>query len=132
MPMNRRNFLRTLIGGVAAAAAVRTFPFRVFSFPSKPLVHQATNQEILALQLERFGHRIPDLIARDQRLYRMMLESEAVERRHGGGAHTIEELILLRGDVREVCPDKGFLPLGSAPPRIKSIDTDNRVIVWES
>lgn len=31
--MNRRNFLGTLIGGVAAAAAVRTWPFRVYSFP---------------------------------------------------------------------------------------------------
>lgn len=33
--MNRRNFLRTMIGGVAATAAVRTFPFRVYSFPSQ-------------------------------------------------------------------------------------------------
>jgi hypothetical protein len=33
--MNRRSFLRSLVGGVAAAAAVRTFPFRVFSFPSE-------------------------------------------------------------------------------------------------
>lgn len=33
--MNRRGFLGSLIGGVAAAAAVRTFPFRVFSFPAE-------------------------------------------------------------------------------------------------
>jgi hypothetical protein len=33
--MNRRNFLGMMVGGVAAAAAVRTFPFRVFSFPSE-------------------------------------------------------------------------------------------------
>lgn len=33
--MDRRKFLSTLIGGVAAAAAVRTFPFRVFSFPKE-------------------------------------------------------------------------------------------------
>lgn len=33
--MNRRGFLGTLIGGIAGAAAVRTFPFRVFSFPSE-------------------------------------------------------------------------------------------------
>lgn len=32
--MNRRNFLRMMIGGVAAAAAERAFPFRVYSFPS--------------------------------------------------------------------------------------------------
>lgn len=31
--MNRRNFVRTLISGIATTAAVRTFPFRVFSFP---------------------------------------------------------------------------------------------------
>ena len=36
--MNRRGFLGTLIGGVAAAAAVRTFPFRVFSFPAAPVI----------------------------------------------------------------------------------------------
>jgi hypothetical protein len=32
-PQSRRNFLRMMIGGIAAGAAVRTFPFRVFSFP---------------------------------------------------------------------------------------------------
>lgn len=33
--MNRRNFIRTLIGGVVAGAAVRTWPFRIYSFPSE-------------------------------------------------------------------------------------------------
>lgn len=33
--MNRRSFFRTMIGGVATAAAVQAFPFRVFSFPSE-------------------------------------------------------------------------------------------------
>ena len=32
--ISRRGFLGALIGGVASAAAVRTFPFRVFSFPT--------------------------------------------------------------------------------------------------
>lgn len=36
--MDRRGFLRSLIGGVAAGAAVRTFPFRVFSFPTEIVV----------------------------------------------------------------------------------------------
>lgn len=31
--LDRRKFLGTLIGGVAGAAAVRTWPFRVYSFP---------------------------------------------------------------------------------------------------
>jgi hypothetical protein len=36
--MKRRNFLSTLIGGIAIGAAERTFPFRVYSFaaPVKP------------------------------------------------------------------------------------------------
>lgn len=37
--MNRRAFLQTLgIGGVATAAAVREFPFRVFSFPERIVI----------------------------------------------------------------------------------------------
>jgi hypothetical protein len=36
--MNRRAFLGSLFGGVAASAAVRTWPFRVFSFPSEIVV----------------------------------------------------------------------------------------------
>lgn len=33
--MNRRGFIGALVGGVATAAAVRTWPFRVFSFPTE-------------------------------------------------------------------------------------------------
>src|SRR5271154_4415017 len=33
--MDRRAFLGRIVGGVATAAAVRTWPFRVFSFPSE-------------------------------------------------------------------------------------------------
>ena len=36
--MNRRNFLGALVGGVATAAAVRTWPFRVYSFPADPQI----------------------------------------------------------------------------------------------
>jgi len=36
--MNRRSFLGTLVGGVATVAAVRTWPFRVYSFPSAPVL----------------------------------------------------------------------------------------------
>ena len=40
MDLSRRGFLGTMIGGVAASAAVRTFPFRVFSFPETVKVAQ--------------------------------------------------------------------------------------------
>jgi hypothetical protein len=36
--MNRRSFLGLTFGGVAATAAVRTWPFRVFSFPTEPIL----------------------------------------------------------------------------------------------
>jgi hypothetical protein len=34
----RRQFLGLMVGGVAAAAAIRTWPFRVYSFPSQPIM----------------------------------------------------------------------------------------------
>lgn len=33
--MDRRSFFKSIVGGFAATAAVRTFPFRVFSFPKE-------------------------------------------------------------------------------------------------
>lgn len=38
--MNRRGFLKMLVGGVAVAAAAPSFPFRVFSFPSEVKIAQ--------------------------------------------------------------------------------------------
>jgi|MicForSoiPHH12_O_1018301.scaffolds.fasta_scaffold00224_2 hypothetical protein len=56
--MDRRTFLRTMIGGLAAGAAVRTFPFRVFSFPSEivkpPTLLGPVIDYLLSLQ-EPFG-----------------------------------------------------------------------------
>ncbi len=40
--MNRRKFLNSLVGGIAASTAVRTFPFRVFSFPSEIHIPETT------------------------------------------------------------------------------------------
>lgn len=34
MELSRRSFLGITVGGIAAATAVRTWPFRIFSFPS--------------------------------------------------------------------------------------------------
>ena len=33
--MDRRSFFKSMVGGVAVAAAVRTWPYRVFSFPTE-------------------------------------------------------------------------------------------------
>jgi hypothetical protein len=44
--MERRNFLRSMIGGVTLAAAVRTWPFRVYSFPSGGIAPAAEGASI--------------------------------------------------------------------------------------
>lgn len=36
--MDRRGFFKLTIGGVAATAAVRTWPFRVYSFPTNIVI----------------------------------------------------------------------------------------------
>ena len=91
--MNRRNFFRQMIGGVAATAAVRTFPFRVFSFPTdlrivNPIVGQ-TNYfsgcsqgymaRIQALELENVAQEIPDLIRNEATLYRYVKLRRTIE-----------------------------------------------------
>jgi hypothetical protein len=48
--MNRRGFLRLAIGGVAASAAVRTFPFRVYSFPKEIIAPKAADIEWLNME----------------------------------------------------------------------------------
>ena len=56
--MDRRSFLRTLIGGVAGAAAVRTWPFRVFSFPAVPALSRVD-----MLDLSKWGRK--ELLSND-------------------------------------------------------------------
>lgn len=71
--MDRRGFLKMLVGGVATAAAVRTFPFRVFSFPTEivsPDVYDMIGRpEFVALELEKVIRFLPQLIAQDRCLY---------------------------------------------------------------
>lgn len=54
--MNRRGFLRAMVGGVAVAAAERTFPFRVFSFPKEVVPNTATGYSLLT------SHITPELL----------------------------------------------------------------------
>jgi len=73
--MDRRGFLGMMIGGIATAAAVRTFPFRVFSFPKEISLPPCgiLTREIVSLQLEAMRDRMPNLIERDAELYKMFL-----------------------------------------------------------
>lgn len=52
--MNRRNFL-TLIGGVSAAAAVRTWPFRVYSFPTDIVIAKPPNIAVSVADGDSYG-----------------------------------------------------------------------------
>jgi hypothetical protein len=58
--MNRRTFLSSLIGGMAATAATRTFPFRVFSFASqiKPANFWTPGMAFLSAELEKMDPNI--------------------------------------------------------------------------
>ena len=44
--MNRRNFLQSMIGGLAASAAVRQWPFRVYSFPTRIVPYRSLPDSI--------------------------------------------------------------------------------------
>lgn len=63
--MNRRGFIGMLIGGIAAAAAVRTWPFRIYSFPAEVKAPSPLLQ-CVALQLEKVREQLPRLYENDQ------------------------------------------------------------------
>ncbi len=70
--MNRRGFLKALIGGVATAAAVRTFPFRVYSFPTEIAKdYYMINWPVLSGRYE-YGYTFYDLERIAKPLYPMM------------------------------------------------------------
>jgi hypothetical protein len=55
--MKRRNFL---IGGIAASAAVRAWPFRVYSFPSQVIIvdYWAEKEKYLRLARAYIDHEV--------------------------------------------------------------------------
>ena len=68
--MDRRRFLRSLVGGVAVTAvATREWPFRVYSFPGEVVAAPGV------AHLEFYGHYLPDLVWVDPRMYRKLLRS---------------------------------------------------------
>lgn len=59
--MNRRGFLAALTGGVVAGAAVRTWPFRVFSFPTDIVIARPGVQTIAFVEASEYVTRIVGL-----------------------------------------------------------------------
>jgi hypothetical protein len=86
--LNRRGFLSMLIGGVAAVAAERMWPFRVYSFPAVPKISRVHVSEFGLLTPEmlqefylslQIGYDEPDLIiAKD-----MATAEQFIRRFHG-------------------------------------------------
>lgn len=95
--MNRRNFLGTLLGAAAASVAVRTFPFRAYSIPTridrlywfgtdhafldgnvwilspeqaKSFKRAFRIADVQALELEAFADEIPDLFSEKHAMYK--------------------------------------------------------------
>lgn len=66
--MNRRNFIQTLVGGLTTAAAVRTFPFRVFSFPQRVWLE---TREFDPLEICRIVKVPPEMVFSDIELFRI-------------------------------------------------------------
>jgi len=116
--MDRRNFLRSVIGGVAAVAAVRTFPFRVFSFPAeiKPFdfsylpwdpegevwymnpdqakAWDSLDARVQAVELESIHDEIPDLMRRGDRFLELLRGKRTIEIEHRcGGVQFGDELL---------------------------------------
>lgn len=68
-----------MIGGVAASAAVRTWPFRVFSFPSEIVVAESLRfAEFRGLHMEAMLPMIKDLMERDSILFDKIGEYDPV------------------------------------------------------
>jgi hypothetical protein len=54
----RRDFLSTFIGGIASTAAVRTWPFRVYSFPTDIVIASSLPAGFVSLALVQEAFRI--------------------------------------------------------------------------
>lgn len=54
---SRRTFLRDCIGGIIAGTAVRTWPFRVYSFPTDIVIPPLSALPLRALPLQEFLDR---------------------------------------------------------------------------
>lgn len=49
--LDRRNFIQQMIGGIAGTAAVRTWPFRVYSFPTNIVLASSLPAGFVTLEL---------------------------------------------------------------------------------
>ena len=110
--MNRRNFLGLMVGGVAAAAAVRTFPFRVFSFPNEPKLWIGTDygfsgcssmrlSSLINLTLERVSDQINENLIPSDTLI-SQFKSGRAERVSNRLFRIVQQIALAGGDSRSM------------------------------
>ena len=63
--MKRRNFLSALlVGGISVKAAVRTWPFRVFSFPSKIVIPAFPSKMLIPCNIPMTKEQGQEFVAR--------------------------------------------------------------------
>ena len=72
--MDRRTFLRSVVGGVAIASTTRTWPFRVFSFPQEVVINPI--MDINAITLKYVVPVLGDEIFRPSPLFYYLRERE--------------------------------------------------------
>jgi hypothetical protein len=78
--MDRRNFLRSMLG-VAAATALpsEVWPFKKIFLPTAPLIVRTPFDEINAICLEMFAKEIPDMYFKSTSLYSLIKKRGPVE-----------------------------------------------------
>ena len=76
--MKRRNFI---IGGIAASAAVRAWPFRVYSFPSQiiPFDYLAEKEKYIQLARAYIDRQITDQKLGNPRLARAYIDQQVTK-----------------------------------------------------
>lgn len=81
--MDRRNFLRTMLG-VAAVTALpsEVFPFKKIFLPPAPTLIkvQESINDVMALELETFSKAIPDLVYNSTSMYNFMRRHDRINR----------------------------------------------------
>ena len=79
--MDRRNFLRTMLG-VAAVTALpsEVFPFKKIFLPPAKKIVTLNEAAVEALQLESFSKGIPDLVYKSTSMYDFMRRHDRINR----------------------------------------------------
>lgn len=127
--MNRRGFLRSLVGGVAATAAVRTFPFRVFSFPAE--IRKPTVVELAAQHMDAMSAAVSDLFFADTPFLAYLRRGAALHM-HAPNAQVrlegIQIIDSIHAEPHKILRDRGWKIREMTVPELPGLDTPPRLL----